>query len=160
MARRTFFSFHYQRDVWRASIVRNSWLTQKDREEAGFFDASLWESAKTTGDAAIRRLINGALAGTSATAVLIGTDTWSRPWVTYEIIESWNRGNRLVGIYVHRVKDRDGRACYAGSSPFAGLRLEDGRALDGLIPKYDWVLNDGYSNLGGWLENAPSIQSV
>ena len=24
MARRTFFSFHYERDVWRASIVRNS----------------------------------------------------------------------------------------------------------------------------------------
>ena len=41
MARRVFFSFHYERDIWRANVVRNSWLT-KDREAAGFFDASLW----------------------------------------------------------------------------------------------------------------------
>ncbi len=39
MARRVFFSFHYERDVWRAGQVRNSWVT-KDREEAGFWDAA------------------------------------------------------------------------------------------------------------------------
>ena len=38
MARRVFFSFHYERDHWRANVVRNSWVT-KDRESAGFFDA-------------------------------------------------------------------------------------------------------------------------
>ena len=45
MARRVFFSFHYERDIWRANVVRNSWVTQ-DREAAGFWDASLWEEAK------------------------------------------------------------------------------------------------------------------
>jgi hypothetical protein len=46
MARRVFFSFHYERDIWRASIVRNSWLTKKDREAAGFWDAAAWEEVK------------------------------------------------------------------------------------------------------------------
>lgn len=31
MARRVFFSFHYERDIWRANQVRNRWIT-KDRE--------------------------------------------------------------------------------------------------------------------------------
>ncbi len=45
MARRVFFSFHYERDIWHANVVRNSWITQ-DREAAVFWDASLWEEAK------------------------------------------------------------------------------------------------------------------
>ena len=48
MARRVFFSFHYERDIWRVNVVRNSWLT-KGREAAGFWDASLWEEAKKKG---------------------------------------------------------------------------------------------------------------
>jgi len=48
MARRVFFSFHYERDVWRAGQVRNCWVT-KDREEAGFWDAASWEEVKKKG---------------------------------------------------------------------------------------------------------------
>lgn len=55
MARRVFFSFHYERDVWRASVVRQSWRTKPDRESAGFFDAGLWEEAKQKGEAASKR---------------------------------------------------------------------------------------------------------
>lgn len=43
MARRVFFSFHYERDAWRAAQVRNSWVTKPDREAAGFWDAVAWE---------------------------------------------------------------------------------------------------------------------
>jgi len=45
MVRRVFFSFHYERDIWRANIVRNSWVTKPDREAAGFVDATVWEKA-------------------------------------------------------------------------------------------------------------------
>ena len=43
MASRVFFSFHYE-DVktFRADVVRNHSVT-KERGEAGFFDASIWE---------------------------------------------------------------------------------------------------------------------
>ena len=53
MARRVFFSFHYQRDVWRANVVRMSGVVIGSAA-AGFHDASLWEEAKRKGDAAIR----------------------------------------------------------------------------------------------------------
>ena len=35
MPRRTFFCFHYEKDISRCNVVRNSWVTQ-DREAAGF----------------------------------------------------------------------------------------------------------------------------
>ena len=77
MARRVFFSFHYRRDVWRANTIRNSPVVV-GTAAAGFQDASLWEDAKKEGDAAIKKLIDNALLGTSATVVLIGAKTaWS-----------------------------------------------------------------------------------
>jgi hypothetical protein len=60
VAHRTFFSFHYERDVWRASIVRNS-AQLKSNITPEFIDASLWEATKLKGDDAIRKLINDAL---------------------------------------------------------------------------------------------------
>jgi hypothetical protein len=45
VARRAFFSFHYQRDVWRVNQIRN--LPEiVGSAAAGFQDASLWEEAK------------------------------------------------------------------------------------------------------------------
>ena len=45
MARRVFFSFHYQDVIdFRANVVRNHKLT-KDKS-AGYFDVSIWEDAK------------------------------------------------------------------------------------------------------------------
>src|SRR3954454_15604324 len=99
MARRVFFSFHYERDVWRASIVRNSWLT-KEREAAGFWDAGIWEDAKKKGDAAIKTMIDNSLKNTSVTAVLIGKETASRPYVKYEIEQSIGRGNGILGVRI------------------------------------------------------------
>ncbi len=66
MARRVFFSFHYERDIWRANVVRKSWIT-KDRIDAGFFDASLWEEAKTKGKEALKKLVRDGLKNTSVT---------------------------------------------------------------------------------------------
>ena len=60
MARRVFFSFHYDNDINRSMTVRNSWVTQ-GKEVAGFIDkaafafpkfvAYLGIMAKDTGDA-------------------------------------------------------------------------------------------------------------
>src|SRR5487761_1557391 len=98
--RRVFFSFHYKEDVWRASNVRNSGQLDA-RAAAGWNDASLWEKTKRDGDAAVRRLIDDGLEGTSVTAVLIGAHTAGRQWVTYEITKSIERGNGLIGVRIH-----------------------------------------------------------
>src|SRR5207249_11459385 len=97
MAKRIYFAFHYQDVInFRANVVRNHWLTKPDREDAGFFDASLWESVKKSGDTAIKQLINDALIGTTVTCVLVGSETYSRRWVRYEILKSFRKTNSLL----------------------------------------------------------------
>src|ERR1700704_1036722 len=102
MARRVFFSFHYERDVWRASQIRNCWVT-KDRESAGFWDAAAWEEVKKKTDGDIEKWINMQLTGTSVTVVLIGAETSTRKYVGYEIVQSHRRGNGMLGVYIHNI---------------------------------------------------------
>ena len=157
MARRVFFSFHYEADVWRAGQVRNSWVTKVDREAAGFWDAAAWEEVKKKGDAAIKQWIDTQLNGTSVTVVLIGSQTASRRYVDYEITESHARGNGQLGIYIDQCKDRFGNMCVRGTNPFLTLYFDaNGRRtfLSQLYPTYDWVADRGYENLASWIEKA------
>lgn len=141
MAHRTFFSFHYERDVWRSSIVRNS--SQLSSGERTWIEASIWEDAKPKGDAAVKRLIDSALAGTTVTAVLIGAQTAQRRYVKYEIAQSLARGNGLMGIYIHSIRDNAGNTDVRGSNP-----------LPSGFPTYDWVYERGSVNLGAWVDAA------
>jgi hypothetical protein len=141
VAHRTFFSFHYERDVWRSSIVRNS--SQLNPDDRTWIEASIWEDVKPQGEAAIQRLIDNALKNTTVTAVLIGAETSSRRWVKYEIDASLARKNGLFGIYIHNIKDNAGNIDSKGINP-----LPPG------YPAYDWVLNSGYANLGEWVDKA------
>lgn len=155
MARRVFFSFHYERDISRANVVRNSWVTQ-DREAAGFFDAGLWEEAKKKGDEAIKRMIDDAMVGSSVTAVLVGAETADRPYVKYEIDKSLG-AKGLVGVYVHNIKNLNGQTDSQGTNPFDRLYVEEnGRRvyLSSRYRTYSWFGDDGYSNFGTWVEAA------
>ena len=147
MARRVFFSFHYERDVWRASQVRNSWVTKPDREAAGFWDAAAWEEIKKKGDAAIKQWIRDQLKGTSVTVVLIGTETSNRKYVMFEIEQSWDKGNGLIGIYIHNIKDSHQQRDLKGKDPFVELGWKN-------FKTYDWVNDDGYNNFSKWIELA------
>lgn len=157
MARRAFFSFHYENDVWRANIVRNSWVTKEDREAAGFVDAADFEEVKKGGDAAIKKWIDNQLLSTSVTVVLIGSDTSNRPYVQYELQKSYARGNGMLGIYIHKVKDRNGNTSSKGDNMFGEIGKDSsGNSVyfSSAYPCYDWVDNDGYTNLGKWIEDA------
>ncbi|TDX36565.1 TIR-like protein DUF1863 [Halanaerobium congolense] len=152
MAKRVFFSFHYK-DVsdFRANVVRNSWITQ-DRKASGFFDASIWEEAKKKGVKALKRLIADGLKNTSVSCVLIGTDTYSRRWVRYEIIKSLAKGNGIFGVYIHNIKDKYGNVAIQGHNPFDYLAVkynEEGNYLSFLEYKNGQWINykdhDGYS---------------
>lgn len=131
MAKRVFFSFHYQDVIdFRANVVRNHWMTKPGREEAGYFDASVWEEAKRRGDESLKRLINGALENTSTTCVLIGSATYERPWVRYELFKSFRRGNRIVGVHINGIKAKDGTTKDIGPNPLEYLGITfsaDGR---------------------------------
>lgn len=158
MARRVFFSFHYEGDIWRASQVRNSWVTKPHRQAAGFWDAAAWEAVRRRGGQAVRRWINAQLQGTSVTVVLIGQETARRRYVLYEIARSYHRGNGILGVYVHRCANAEGYTCNRGSNPFNEVYYVDNRGrrvyFSSLYPTYDWVTDDGYSNLTDWIEDA------
>jgi Thoeris protein ThsB, TIR-like domain len=143
MARRVFFSFHYERDISRANIVRNSWVTKADRDAAGFFDAGLWEEAKKKGDAAIRAMIDNALKNTSVTAVLIGRDTADRNYVKYEIDQSIARGNGVLGVYIHKIRNLAGETDETAKNP-----------LPSKYSVHAWNRDKGYANFGTWVEDA------
>ena len=153
MSRKIFFSFHFERDVWRAGQVRNSNLLA-DEDRYGFVDAAEWEEIEREGDDAIRRWINDQLKNTSVTVVLVGAATAERDWVDYEIRKSWARGNALLAIRIHNVKDQDGKTDVAGSNPLDNVHLANGKALSTICKTYDWVNDDGRNNLGKWAEEA------
>lgn len=152
MARQSFFSFRYKKDNWRAGIVRNSWVTQ-DRVASGFFDSADWEAVKKKTDAAIEIWIDGQLKGTSVTVILIGTDTAGKKWINYEITSSHKKGNGMLGIYIHNVKDSNGNLTTKGRNPFDDWKFEKvGAAIT--YQTYDWVNDNGYKNMGDWIEKA------
>ena len=141
MARKVFFSFHYERDIWRTNVVRNSGIVEGSAA-AGFHDASLWEEAKKKGDAEVKKLIDQGLVGTSVTAVLIGAQTAQRKFVDYEIAQSIARGNGLLGIYISGIKDQGGKTDTQGAAP---QRLTTSGA-----PCLSW----DRSKFGEWIEAA------
>ncbi len=107
MARRVFFSFHYQEDIWRVSQIRNSRVT-RDWETDKFLDAASWESIRRKGEAAVTAWIDRQISGTGVTVVLIGAETADRRFVRYEIEQRHKRGNGLLGIRIHRLKNQHG----------------------------------------------------
>ena len=122
MAKRVYFAFHYQDVIdFRANVVRNHWLTKPHRDAAGFFDASLWEDAKKHGDVAIKKLINAGLEGTSTTCVLIGSQTFNRRWVTYELMRSFKRGNAIFAVHINSITGKDRQTRPLGPNPLSYL---------------------------------------
>jgi Thoeris protein ThsB, TIR-like domain len=142
MARKVFFSFHYERDAWRVAQVRNSNVV-RGYDKNPFYDKAEWEKIKLGGDAAVARWINAQLKGTSVTVVLIGARTSTRPWVRYEIEQSVANGKGLIGIDIRKIKDRAGRTDDTGANP-----------LPRGYPYYQWNNGNGRENLGTWIENA------
>lgn len=141
MARQVFFSFDYL-DVadFRANVVRKHGMTKLDRQTAGFFDASLWEATKRQGDLAVKRLINSAINGTSVTCVLIGSETYQRRWVRYEIIRSLKKGSSILGVHINSIPGKDSRTKVLGPNPlsYLGITFSD----SGLTATVHELVND------------------
>jgi hypothetical protein len=87
----------------RVNNVRNAWKI--DHPDSlflrSFYDSSLWESKKLEGDGAVKNLIRKGVQYTSAVCVLVGTDTWSRRWVKYEIARAIIDGRGLLAVHIN-----------------------------------------------------------
>lgn len=145
MARRTFFSFHYKPDVSRAWVVRNSWVTkvaQGERDDAGFFDSSVFEASKRESDDALKRFLREGMNNTTVTCVLVGAETCLRRWVRYEIFRSFMRGNGLLAVRIHTIGSLHSPASAIGDNPFDCLAftLANGTVLFKEIKTTGWQL--------------------
>lgn len=116
MARKCFYSFHYEPDSWRASIVRNIGAIEGNQPASD----NDWESVASGAnqDEKIKRWIANQMRGRTCTIVLVGQATAGRKWINHEIIQSWNDGLGVVGIRIHGLKDRQGATASMGENPF------------------------------------------
>jgi len=147
MARRVYFSFHYEGDVWRANQVRNSWVTKK-KGDTPFQDKADFEQVKKQGDGAIKNWIDKNLEGTSVTVVCVGKETCNRKWVRYEVEKSIERGNAIVFVKVHNMKDQNGQTSEEGEMDF-GPNVDVSKH-----PVHDYANENGYDNIGDWVESS------
>jgi hypothetical protein len=149
MTKKIYFS--HDLDEPRADVVRNHWLAQPGHEEAGFFDALTWGDATMAGPATIRRLLSSALDNTTVTCVLIGTQTSTRRWVRYEIVESIQRRNRIIGIHINGIPDKSQQTKALGPNPFELLAIaiaDDGASVKVLQYAHNsWL---PYEDQTGW----------
>lgn len=171
--------------------MKQSWLTKQDSEAAGFFDSSAFETKKRTSEDALKEFLTGQLKGTSVTCVLVGSQTAGRPWIRYELVRSFHRGNGLLAVRIHNIRDWNKQCATAGPNPFeqlayrvAGDRVYWQELNNGAwanydkVPSmaltevaydlknelhhtfssrfviYDWAGDNGYDNLGAWVEYA------
>ena len=142
MARHVFFSFHYQRDIVRVNQIRN--LPEVvEKSAAGFRDSSLWEEARKKSDDAIKKLIDTGLIGTSVTVVCIGNRTAGRKFINYEIQKSIDRGNGILGVQIHHLKNFDGEVDPPGETPALLTKHKS--------PIYKY---DDHTKLKAWIEAA------
>jgi hypothetical protein len=100
--RQVFYSFHYKPDCWRASQVRNIGAIEGNKPAPD----NDWETITRSGDDAIKKWIKDQMKYRTCTVVLVGENTANRKWINYEIVESWNAGMGVVGIYIHVEKIR------------------------------------------------------
>ncbi len=160
MKRKTFFSFHFANDSWRASQVRNIGALEGNEPVSD----NDWEEVKKKGDKAIENWIDNQLKGRSCTVVLIGAETANRKWIKYEIKKSWELEKGIVGIKIHNLKDQNGNQSVEGKNPFEQFSI-GGINMSKIVKVYnppysvstnvyDYIKN----NIAGWVEEAIKIR--
>lgn len=163
MARKVFYSFHYQPDNWRASQVRNMGIVEGNSPATD----NAWEAVEQGGDAGIKNWIDDQMVGRSCAVILIGNKTAGRKWIKYEIEKAWNDRKGVLGIYVHNLKDSTGSLAIKGVNPFDDFTVGNaGKKLSEVLKVYDPPFATSTSvyrhindNLAEWIEKAIEIRS-
>lgn len=163
MARRVFFSFHFDNDYWRTQQVRNIGAV----EGQSLCTPNAWEEVKRKGDTAIKKWIDDNMHGKSCAVVLVGSQTASRPWVRHEIIKAWNDGKGVLGIRVDKLLDSNSRSSTPGANPFDAISFGNtGRKLSSIVQLVTPVGLDSKATyaaiangIEGWIEDAIAIRA-
>jgi hypothetical protein len=161
MARKAFYSFHFIPDNWRASQVRQMGVIEGNAPVSD----NDWEAVKKGGDDAIKKWIDGQMAGKGCAIVLIGSNTAGRKWINYEIVKAWDDNKGVLGVYIHNLKGSDKTQSTKGANPFDHVTLgTTGSKLSTVVRSYDAPYADSTdvyayikNNLSDWIETAIKI---
>lgn len=156
MARRVFYSFHYDADNWRAGMVRNIGVVEGNRPATD----NEWEKRQERWRQGHPEVDQRSDVGRSCAIVLIGRTTAGRKWINYEIQQAWADGKGLLGIHVHNLEDKNGKQTTKGRNPFEDLKV-NGVNLSRIVSAYDPPRSTstgvyGYisDHLADWVESA------
>lgn len=157
--RQVFYSFHYEKDVLRTQQIRNIGMIEGNSPAS----ANDWEEIKKKGDTSIKNWINTTMQQRSCVIVLIGNETYARPWVKYEIERAWDSNKGLFGIFIHNINCPRNGKCLKGRNPFDNA-VRDGVPLSTRIACYDPTPEDAYTsirvNISTWIETAITTAST
>ena len=161
MARKVFYSFHFDNDAWRAGQVRNIGVVDGSEPVKG----NRWEDVKAKSDKDIKEWIDNNLKDKYCLVVLIGEKTSERKWVNYEIETAWNLGKAVCGIYIHKLKDANGKQSKEGKNPFNNFTVGN-RKLSDVVPIFksscpssEDVYDDIKENIENLIEEAITIRN-
>jgi len=98
---------------------------------------------KKKSDDAVKKLIDDGLIGTTVTLVCIGNKTAGRKFINYEIQKSIDRGNGILGVQIHHLKNFAGEVDTVGETP-------------SLLTKNNYPIYkyDDHTKLKAWIEKA------
>ncbi len=157
MARKVFYSFHFDNDYWRVNQIRYIGAV----EGQTILAPNDWEEVKRKGKASIQKWIDDNMKGRGCVIVLIGSQTAKREWVDYEIKKAWVENKGLLGVYIHRLLDRDQNASPKGQDPFATWTVDQKKPMRDYVNVYDPPYTnskDAYNyianNVETWVESA------
>jgi len=157
--RQVFFSFEYDKDNWRAGQVRNMGKV----DGSSTFSDNDWEEVACKSEASIKNWIDSQMSKRSCIVVLIGSTTYNRKWVKYEIQKAYELGKGIVGIYVNKLKDANGNTTTKGYNPFDYVYNKYGYRLSNYVKCFDSsysvssnVYEDIKNNIEGLIESAIS----
>jgi hypothetical protein len=105
LKRKVYFAFHFD-DIMRVNNVRQAWrIEHPDAPQMrSFYDSSLWESRQLESPESLKSLICDGVERTSAVCVLVGSNTWSRRWVRYEIARAVIDGRGLLAVHLNNLR--------------------------------------------------------
>lgn len=161
MARKVYFSFHFDNDCWRTQQIRNIGSIEGNHP----ISANAWEVVKRNGERSIQNWIDENLKNKSCCIVLVGSQTANRKWVKYEIRKAWEMNKGVVGINIHNLKDSYGNQSLKGDNPFSPFKIENdnmseiAKVYNPPYPMSTDVYNHIKINIEAWVEEAITIRS-
>ena len=112
--RQVFFSFQYKPDNWRAAKVRSMGRV----DNSSTFSDNDWEEVRMKTESAIKKWIDDQMKMRSCIVVLIGSTTYQSKWVKYEIERAYSLNKGIVGIYINKLEEVNGKQSKEGCNPF------------------------------------------